>query len=91
MQEGPWDCLSPELLDIVKAMLECSMRKGYFWSRTMQSLRLVNQHWSSWATGAMTMLQPHRPNVPFGDVMELIAKTFVNLSSLHIGENEVDY
>lgn len=37
------------------------------------------------------MLQPHRPNVPFGDVMELIAKTFVNLSSLHIGENEVDY
>ena len=85
MQEGPWEHLSPELLDTVKAQLDCSISL----SETMQSLRLVNQHWSLWAPGASAMLQPHRPNVPFGDVMKLIAKTFANLNSLHIGETEM--
>lgn len=80
-EEGrAWDYLPTELLNTVKKMLEKSEARPRVIVRTMVQLRLVNRHWSSWATRATTVFRAEQDNVRLASIVE----KFVNLSSLEI-------
>ena len=82
LPRGEWHCLAPELLDNLKAKLEESEDDATL--RTMKSLRLVNCHWSLWATRAVTMLKITRHYPLSMELVDTLAETFVNLSTLHL-------
>ena len=50
----------------------------------MKSLRLVSCHWSLWATRAVAMLKIFRHCDLSMELVETLAKTFVNMSNLHL-------
>ena len=62
-----WDSLPLDVLDGIKAQLGQSREDNEDDdcddSPTMKSLRLVNRHWLSWATRAITMLRALKNNV----------------------------
>lgn len=68
-----WDHIPLHLLDAVKPLLQ---------PRAMMSLRLVNRHWSAWATESTTWLCPPQA----GHRLEWIVQKFVNLRTLHLQE-----
>ena len=76
---GVWDYIPPELLDNIKTMLKQPESSDSI-AQTMAQLRLVNRHWSSWATGAIAILRVARNGVPLGQLVE----TFANLRSLKL-------
>ena len=82
LPRGEWHCLAPELLDKLKAKLEESEDDATL--QTMKSLRLVNCHWSRWATGAITMLKITGHRALSMELVAILAKTFANLSTLHL-------
>ena len=49
-------------------------------SNTMKESRLINRHWSSWATRAIGVLRP--PNVPLETLLEMVAEKFVDARSI---------
>ena len=73
-----------ELLDGVKAMLELSESSDGETEHIMKNFRLVNGHWSSWATSATTMLRPSGNCIPLWELVEMAPRTFINLKSLHL-------
>ena len=83
---GEWHCLAPELLDNLKAQLEESAVDICESLQAMKNLRLVNRHWSSWATGATTMLRVTEHHVLFTELVEMLAEKFVSLSILYLHE-----
>ena len=52
--------------------------------QVMKSLRLVNHHWSLWATGATTTLKIGGHHVIFMELAETLTEEFVNLNILHL-------
>ena len=77
-KEGLGGFLPSELLDGVKAALEQSESRFVVVVETMAWLRLVNKHWSSWATRATTALKPGVCRFPG----EMVVKKFVNTNTM---------
>ena len=73
-----------ELLDGVKTMLELSEGIGRVTQKTMKNLRLVNRHWSLWATNATTVLRAPGNGIAVRELVELVAQKFCNLKSLRL-------
>ena len=69
-------------MDRIRDMLKQSQSKDGRIADTMKMLRLVNRHWSSWATKAIEMVRP--PDVPWGMLLEVVIEKFVNLRSLKL-------
>ena len=84
VHKAGWDCLSVGLLDGVKTMLEFSEPTGDMTEKTMKILRLVNLHWSQWATNATTRLRAPRNGGVVRELVELITEKFCNLDSLQL-------
>ena len=73
-------CLAPELLENLKVQLEELDVDICATLQAMKNLRLVNRHWSSWATGATTMLRIMEHHVLFTELVEMLAEIFISLS-----------
>ena len=69
------------LLDGVKILLELSECIGSTTEETMKNVRLVNRHWSQWATSAITRLRSPTGRV-MGELVQVITQKFCNLDSL---------
>ena len=79
-----WESLQKELLDNIKDILEQSESKDGSKPETMQNLRLVNRHWSAWATEATRLLRAPRYSIPMGLFVDQAAQSFVHLQSLQL-------
>ena len=86
---GQWDCLDSDLLDNLKAQLNGSVSDDCIVLHTMKNLRLVNLHWSLWATGATTMLSITGHHIPPVGIVEILAENFGNLTSLHLCKRDL--
>lgn len=90
MSNKGWDYLSPEILDIIKVFLDqpedgnCCLTERAKKLLIMKDLRLVNWHWSLWATRAITMLRPPTCDLSLQEQLERIAKKFINLNTLQL-------
>ena len=67
-------------------MLEQTEGDGGIVANTMKGLRLVNKHWSSWATRAIEMLKPL--NVPLSTLLTKVTEKFVTLRCLKLDNME---
>ena len=81
---GVWDRLSSDLLDSVKGFLEVPEAGDHSLLQLMKTLRLVNRHWSRWATTATTMLKPGGQHIKLKKLVEVISQQFVNLNTLDL-------
>ena len=73
-------------MDNIKATLEQSEGEDDSIIADMMELRLVNRHWSLWATRAIGVLRPS--NVPLEKLLKMVAERFVNVRSLKLGNIE---
>ena len=77
-----WGHLTFDLLDLVNTMMEKSERDLHKKLQVMKALRLVNRHWSSWATEAINTLSPSTKHITLCTLTERVAAVFVNVSTL---------
>ena len=76
------------VLDSVKGFLEEPEHGVDNLLQSMKTLRLVNRHWSRWATTATTMLKPRGQHIKLEKLVEVISQQFVNLNTLHLDRME---